>query len=104
MLWRILLNLPMGNPDAILPSVMVNIVGEPDAKGPVVYSGLEEVLQIDNAFIHLYGKAETRPGRKMGHVTVISKERQELLHQAGKIKRLLKAGDGRTIVSSPVSK
>lgn len=104
MLWRILLNLPMGNPDAILPSVMVNVVGEPDATGPVVYTGLDEVLQIDNAFVHLYGKAETKPGRKMGHVTVISKERQELLHQAAKIKRLLKAGDNKTVSAGAASK
>ncbi len=77
MLWRVLLNYPLGNTDAILPSVMVNIVGEPDVKGEVDYAGLEEVLQIENAFVHLYGKKETKPGRKMGHVTVISKERQE---------------------------
>ncbi len=92
MLWRVLLNYPLGNTDAILPSVMVNIVGEPEVTGLVEYAGLDEVLQIDNAFVHLYGKKETKPGRKMGHVTVVSKERQELLHQAGKIRRLLKSG------------
>jgi 5-(carboxyamino)imidazole ribonucleotide synthase len=40
--------------------------------------------------VHIYGKKETRPGRKMGHVTVMSRERQELLHQASVVKRTLK--------------
>ena len=91
MLWRIMLNYPLGNPDAILPSIMVNIIGEKDHSGPAKYEGLDEVLKIDNAFVHLYGKKETRPGRKMGHVTVISKEKQDLLHKSNKIKRTLRA-------------
>ncbi len=90
MLWRIMLGLPMGNPDAILPSIMVNIIGSEGHSGPVTYEGLDEVMKIDNAFVHLYGKRETRPGRKMGHVTVISKEKQDLIHKSNKIKRALK--------------
>jgi len=91
MLWRIMLGYPLGNADAILPSIMVNIIGAEGYSGPVKYEGLDEVLKIDNAFVHLYGKKETRPGRKMGHVTVISKEKQDLLHKSNKIKRTLKA-------------
>lgn len=90
MLWRIMLGYPLGNTDPILPSVMVNLVGEDGYSGPVKYEGLREVLEIPNAFVHLYGKKETKPGRKMGHVTVISREKQDLLHQANKIKRTLK--------------
>lgn len=90
MLWRIMLGYPLGNADAITPSVMVNIIGEEGHSGPAKYEGLDEVLKIDNAFVHLYGKKETRPGRKMGHVTVISKEKQDLLHKSNKIKRTLK--------------
>jgi 5-(carboxyamino)imidazole ribonucleotide synthase len=89
MLWRIILGYPLGNPDAILPSIMVNIIGDRGHSGPVHYEGLDEVLKIDNAFVHLYGKKETRPGRKMGHVTVISKEKQDLIHKSNKIKRNL---------------
>jgi 5-(carboxyamino)imidazole ribonucleotide synthase len=89
MLWRIMLGCPLGNTDAILPSIMVNIIGSDGYSGPVKYEGLEEALKIENAFIHLYGKKETRPGRKMGHVTIISREKQELLHQSNKIKRTL---------------
>lgn len=91
MLWRIMLGYPMGNTDAILPSIMVNIIGADGYSGKVQYEGLEEVLKIEDAFVHLYGKKETRPGRKMGHVTILSKEKQELLHQSNKVKRTLLA-------------
>jgi 5-(carboxyamino)imidazole ribonucleotide synthase len=91
MLWRIMLGYPLGNTDAILPSIMINIIGTEGHTGPVKYEGLEEILSIENAFVHLYGKTDTKPGRKMGHVTILSKERAELLHQANKVKRNLLA-------------
>ena len=90
MLWRIILDYPLGNTEAILPSVMVNIIGADGFQGPVKYEGLSDVLKIENAFVHLYGKKETKPGRKMGHVTVMSREKQELIHQSNKIKRFIK--------------
>jgi 5-(carboxyamino)imidazole ribonucleotide synthase len=90
MLLRIILDYPLGNTKAVLPSLMLNIVGENDENGEAVYEGLAQVLKIENAFVHLYGKKETRGGRKMGHVTVISIEKQDLLLQAKKIKTLLK--------------
>ena len=89
MLWRIMLGYPLGNTEAILPSIMVNIVGADGFSGDVKYEGLEEVLKIENAFVHLYGKKQTNPGRKMGHVTILSKEKQELIHQSNKVKRTL---------------
>jgi 5-(carboxyamino)imidazole ribonucleotide synthase len=89
MLWRIMLDYPLGNTAAILPSIMVNIIGAEGHSGKVHYEGLDEVLKIDNAFVHLYGKAETRPGRKMGHVTIMAREKQELLFQSNKVKRTL---------------
>lgn len=91
MLWRIILGYPPGNTDAVLPSIMVNIIGAEGHTGDVRYQGLEEVLKIENAFVHLYGKKQTKPGRKMGHVTILSKEKQELLHQSNKVKRTLLA-------------
>ncbi|RYY88040.1 MAG: 5-(carboxyamino)imidazole ribonucleotide synthase [Chitinophagaceae bacterium] len=90
MLWRILLQYPLGNTGAILPSVMINLIGAEGQSGPVYYEGLEEVLKIDNAFVHLYGKQETRPGRKMGHVTVLSAEKQDLIHKANKVRQTLR--------------
>lgn len=89
MLWRVILNYPLGNTKVILPSIMVNIIGGNDHSGPVKYQGLEEVFKIDNAFVHIYGKAETRPGRKMGHITILSSEKQDLIHKANKIKQAL---------------
>lgn len=89
MLWRIMLGYPPGNTDAILPSIMVNIIGTEGHSGNVLYEGLEEVLKIENAFVHLYGKKQTKPGRKMGHVTILSKEKQELIHQSYRVKRTL---------------
>jgi 5-(carboxyamino)imidazole ribonucleotide synthase len=91
MLWRIILDYPLGNTAFILPSVMINLIGSNQHHGSAVYEGLDEVLKIENAFVHIYGKKETRPGRKMGHVTVISREKQDLLHKANKVKRILRA-------------
>ncbi|MBI5373652.1 MAG: 5-(carboxyamino)imidazole ribonucleotide synthase [Sphingobacteriales bacterium] len=89
MLWRIMLGYPLGNTDAILPSIMVNIIGAEGCSGDVKYQGLEEVLKIENAFVHLYGKKQTKPGRKMGHVTILSREKQDLLHKSNRVKRTL---------------
>lgn len=89
MLWRVMLGYPLGNTNFILPSIMVNILGAEGFSGNVKYEGLEDVLKIENAFVHLYGKKQTKPGRKMGHVTILSTEKQELLHQSNKVKRTL---------------
>ena len=90
MLWRVMLGYPLGNTDHIIPAAIVNLIGEENCAGKVKYEGLEKVLEIDNVFVHIYGKKETRPGRKMGHVTVLSNERQELIHTSNKIKATLK--------------
>jgi 5-(carboxyamino)imidazole ribonucleotide synthase len=90
MLWRIILGYPLGNTKAILPSVMVNLIGSKGHTGPVEYEGIKDVLQIDNAFVHIYGKHQTKDGRKMGHVTVLSKEKPDLIHKANKIKQAIK--------------
>ena len=90
MLWRIILGYPLGNTAAILPAAIVNIIGAEGYAGDAVYQGLQEVLQIDNAFVHLYGKKQTKPGRKMGHVTILHKDYQDLTYKAGLIKNTLK--------------
>lgn len=89
MLWRVLLDYPLGNTDHIMPAAIVNLLGAEDQTGPVRYEGLNEILAMDNVFVHLYGKTHTRPGRKMGHVTILSNERQELIHKANLIKNML---------------
>lgn len=90
MLWRVILGYPMGNTEAILPGAIVNLLGSEGYSGEAEYEGLAEVMQMDNVFVHIYGKVETRPGRKMGHVTIISKEKQDLRYKAHKIKNTLK--------------
>ncbi len=89
MLWRVMLGYPLGNTDPILSSAIVNVLGAENHSGNAVYSGLPEVLKLDNVFVHLYGKKQTKPGRKMGHVTIVSNERQELIHTSLKIKKML---------------
>lgn len=89
-LWRIIQGYPLGNTNAILPSAIVNILGAEGFTGKARYEGLTEVLKMDNTFVHLYGKTETKPGRKMGHVTILHKDYTELTYQANKIKHLLK--------------
>ena len=91
MLWRVMLNYPLGNTSLILPSIMVNLIGADGCTGDVKYEGLDEVLKIENAFVHLYGKKQTKPGRKMGHVTIMSREKQDLTYKANIVKHTLKA-------------
>lgn len=90
MLWRIMLGYPLGNPDPILPSAIVNLVGAEGHSGPAVYEGLDEVLKMDNVFVHLYGKKTTKPGRKMGHVTILHKDYADLAYKAHRVKNLVK--------------
>ncbi|WEK34673.1 MAG: 5-(carboxyamino)imidazole ribonucleotide synthase [Candidatus Pseudobacter hemicellulosilyticus] len=90
MLWRVMLGYPLGNTGHILPAAIVNLLGAEGHSGPAVYEGIEEVLQMENVFVHTYGKKETKPGRKMGHITIVSKERQDLVFKAHRIKNILK--------------
>lgn len=91
MLWRLMMGYPLGYTKAIIPSIMINIIGAEGYSGIVRYEGMEDVLKMENAFVHLYGKKETRPGRKMGHVTILGSEHGSLVLQAHKIKGLLLA-------------
>lgn len=89
-LWRIILNYPLGNTKHIIPAALVNIIGTENSTGEANYTGLEQVLRMENTFVHLYGKKQTKPGRKMGHVTILDNDRQELIRTAHKIKHLFK--------------
>lgn len=89
-LWRIMLGYPMGNTEMIMHSALVNLVGGKDYHGEAQYSGLHEVLAMNNAFVHLYGKKFTKPGRKMGHVTLLGNDQPALIERAHSIKKVLK--------------
>jgi 5-(carboxyamino)imidazole ribonucleotide synthase len=90
MLWRVILGYPLGNTDLILPGAIVNLLGSEGCEGEAFYEGLDDVLQMDNVFVHIYGKTDTKAGRKMGHVTIISREKQDLVYKAHKIRNTLK--------------
>lgn len=68
---RSILDLPLGNTASKVAGIMVNLVGEAGFSGDVVYENIAEILKIDGVTPHLYGKKETRPFRKMGHVTIV---------------------------------
>ncbi|WP_301928240.1 5-(carboxyamino)imidazole ribonucleotide synthase [Ferruginibacter sp.] len=97
MLWRVMLGYPLGCAEAILPAAIVNLLGAEGHSGEASYEGLNDILKLENVFVHIYGKKQTKPGRKMGHVTILSKEKQELVHQANRIKNTLK------VVTAPVT-
>ena len=88
--YRVLKNLPLADTDAFGISGMLNLVGEENHKGKVKYEGLNEVLKLPKTYIHLYGKTETKPGRKMGHINVLADSREELLEKLNHIKSIVK--------------
>lgn len=87
---RSILNLPLGNTDLRAHAAMINLLGSPGHKGLAKYQGVEETLGCSNAFIHLYGKKETRPFRKMGHLTVIADSHEALLSSINDLKKAIK--------------
>lgn len=68
---RGILGLPLGDPALHSPSVMVNLVGAEGHSGDVYYEGTEAIMAMDGVYLHVYGKKQTRPFRKMGHVTIV---------------------------------
>jgi 5-(carboxyamino)imidazole ribonucleotide synthase len=87
---RAILNLPLGDTRLIMPSAMVNVLGEPGFNGMALYEGFEEVMQLSGVHVHLYGKKFTKPFRKMGHVTIIDHDLDSLKKKANFVKNTLK--------------
>lgn len=75
---RALLNLPLGNTDLRKKAAMVNVVGAENFSGKVIYKGIDKIVELDDVYIHLYGKEETRPGRKMGHISILGNSIDEI--------------------------
>jgi len=88
---RAIMGLPLGSTELVISSVMVNILGEEGFSGDVRYEGLDECVSIDGVKVHIYGKRQTKPFRKMGHVTIIDKNLENALEKADKIKRTLRS-------------
>ncbi len=89
---RAVLNLPLGATESIIPAIMVNLSGEEGYTGPVVYENIEKILSIPGVTPHIYGKKETRPYRKMGHITIVNEKMdkaREIAEQVNKTIRVL---------------
>ncbi|MEN8965089.1 MAG: 5-(carboxyamino)imidazole ribonucleotide synthase [Polaribacter sp.] len=87
---RSILNLPLGNTESKVAGIMVNLVGEEGFSGEVVYEKIEDILKIEGVTPHIYGKKETRPFRKMGHVTIVNKDIDKAREIAQKVKETIK--------------
>ena len=83
---RAILNLPLGNTKSKIAAIMVNLVGEEGYIGDAYYKNLEQILSLEGVTPHIYGKKQTRPFRKMGHVTIVNND----ISKARKIAELVK--------------
>ncbi len=87
---RAILDLPLGNTNSKVAGVMVNLVGEEGHSGPVVYGNIAEILKMEGVVPHIYGKKQTRPFRKMGHVTIVDEDMDRARKIAQKVKETIK--------------
>lgn len=87
---RAILNLPLGATDSKINGIMVNLVGEEGFSGDAVYENIEKVLAIGGVTPHIYGKRETRPFRKMGHVTIVNSNMVEARKVAEEVKKTIR--------------
>jgi 5-(carboxyamino)imidazole ribonucleotide synthase len=86
---RAVMGLPLGSVEQLSPAVMLNLLGAPGSEGAVKLSGLAEALMIPGVSVHLYGKAETRPYRKMGHATILNQNLEIAEQIAEKLRDLI---------------
>lgn len=87
---RSILNLPLGNTDSKVAGIMVNLVGEEGFSGDVIYENIEEILKMKGVTPHIYGKKQTRPFRKMGHVTIVNNNLTEARKIAEEVKNTIR--------------
>ncbi|WP_335965980.1 5-(carboxyamino)imidazole ribonucleotide synthase [Galbibacter sp. PAP.153] len=87
---RAILGLPLGTTESKVAGIMVNLVGAEDHTGPVVYKNIEKIMDMEGVTPHIYGKRETRPFRKMGHVTIVNPNVNEARKTAELVKKSIK--------------
>jgi 5-(carboxyamino)imidazole ribonucleotide synthase len=85
-----ILDLKLGSCESNNNAIMVNLVGEKGYSGPVIYQGIEKAMEQSNVSVHIYGKSNTKPNRKMGHITVTDENLKNGLKKAKSIKNLIK--------------
>jgi 5-(carboxyamino)imidazole ribonucleotide synthase len=90
---RAITGMPLGDTTLLYSAVMVNILGAPDLKGAYTFEGVDGVRAIPGAYVHLYGKKDTAPKRKLGHVTLVGVNdpgfRDALIHRAEHAQRMI---------------
>ena len=91
---RAILNLPLGDTTSKVGAVMVNLVGAENQTGNVVYENMETILTMDGVTPHIYGKKQTKPFRKMGHITIVHEDVNEARKIAENVKRTVKVISG----------
>lgn len=91
---RAILGLPLGATESKVGGIMVNLVGEEGYTGDVIYKNIEEIMELTGVTPHIYGKKETRPFRKMGHVTIVNEDIDEARKIAEKVKNTIKVVSG----------
>lgn len=87
---RAILNLPLGDTAIIKAGVMVNLLGDFGYEGNAVYQGMDDILKFSGVYVHLYGKATTKPFRKMGHATIVDDDITKAKQKARLVKNTLK--------------
>ncbi|QLF49902.1 5-(carboxyamino)imidazole ribonucleotide synthase [Capnocytophaga sp. oral taxon 902] len=87
---RAILNLPLGSTESKVAGVMVNLVGAEGYQGKVVYENIEQIMAMEGVTPHIYGKKETRPFRKMGHVTIVNPNINEARQIAEQVKNTIR--------------
>ncbi len=93
--FRAILDLPLGNPQQTVPAaIMINLLGADGYKGQAVYEGLDKILAETGVYPHLYGKAQTKPYRKMGHITITGESVEDAKKKAYRVKELIRVISG----------
>ena len=87
---RAILNLPLGETESKIGAVMVNLVGAEGHSGDVYYEKIEDIMALKGVTPHIYGKRETRPFRKMGHVTIVNSDLSEARNIAEQVKNAIR--------------
>ena len=87
---RAIFNLNLGSTSIKIPGIMLNLVGEEKHFGEAIYDNIEESLKIPGASIHIYGKKDTKPHRKMGHITIVNKDLNKAKEFAEIIRKSIK--------------
>ncbi|MCL2809786.1 MAG: 5-(carboxyamino)imidazole ribonucleotide synthase [Treponema sp.] len=94
---RAVTGLPLGDTKLLRPAVMLNLLGQAGSNGKMVLHGYEEAMKIPGLSIHLYGKNDVKPFRKMGHFTVTADTIEEAVKKAEHIRSILKiSGDNKS--------